>query len=148
VCLSDPACRAPALADHILVAESEEAALAQLEGGGGAPLDALVVFGDGRPPPAAAGGAAAPGSGAAAGGAARAAAGGAAARPGAGPAAAAPAAAAAALGEGSLLGGLLAYTIRMNRTDVPPPGLLRDLFDVAPGEMPLPGNLLWWGARA
>ncbi len=43
---------------------------------------------------------------------------------------------------------LLSYVIRTNRTDLPPPGLLRDLFDVSPGDMPLPGNLLWCVAAA
>jgi hypothetical protein len=38
---------------------------------------------------------------------------------------------------------LLEYVIRMNSSDVPPTQLLRDLFDVSPGIMPLPGNLLW-----
>jgi hypothetical protein len=38
---------------------------------------------------------------------------------------------------------LLDYVIRMNSSDVPPTQLLRDLFDVSPGIMPLPGNLLW-----
>jgi hypothetical protein len=37
----------------------------------------------------------------------------------------------------------LQYTIRMNHSDVPPPGLRLDMFDVSPGTMPLPGNLLW-----
>lgn len=39
---------------------------------------------------------------------------------------------------------LLDYVIRMNSSDVPPTQLLQDLFDVSPGVMPLPGNLLWW----
>lgn len=38
---------------------------------------------------------------------------------------------------------LLHYVIRMNASDVPPTQLLQDLFDVSPGVMPLPGNLLW-----
>jgi hypothetical protein len=38
---------------------------------------------------------------------------------------------------------LLDYVIRMNSSDVPPTQLLQDLFDVSPGIMPLPGNLLW-----
>jgi hypothetical protein len=38
---------------------------------------------------------------------------------------------------------LLDYVIRMNSSDVPPTQLLQDLFDVSPGVMPLPGNLLW-----
>jgi hypothetical protein len=38
---------------------------------------------------------------------------------------------------------LLEYVIRMNSSDVPPTQLLQDLFDVSPGVMPLPGNLLW-----
>jgi hypothetical protein len=38
---------------------------------------------------------------------------------------------------------LLDYVIRMNTSDVPPTQLLQDLFDVSPGIMPLPGNLLW-----
>ena len=38
---------------------------------------------------------------------------------------------------------LLSYSIRMNHSDVPPPELLLDMFDVSPGNMPLPGNLLW-----
>jgi hypothetical protein len=38
---------------------------------------------------------------------------------------------------------LLNYVIRMNGSDVPPTQLLQDLFDVSPGIMPLPGNLLW-----
>ncbi|WIA08739.1 hypothetical protein OEZ85_008162 [Tetradesmus obliquus] len=38
---------------------------------------------------------------------------------------------------------LLDYVIRMNGSDVPPTQLLQDLFDVSPGIMPLPGNLLW-----
>jgi hypothetical protein len=151
VCVSDPACIAPALARHILVADSEAAALGQLED---SPVDAVVVFGGGsggggegrsvrRPrrrlrrsglgddPPGAAG---------ATGAAARA------------PAdadtagAEAPRGAAGADDDAEGWQGLLTYAIRMNRTDVPPPGLLRDLFDVAPGEMPLPGNLLWWAA--
>jgi hypothetical protein len=41
---------------------------------------------------------------------------------------------------------LLHYIIRMNGSDVPPTQLLQDLFDVSPGLMPLPGNLLWWVA--
>jgi hypothetical protein len=38
---------------------------------------------------------------------------------------------------------LLDYVVRMNSSDVPPTQLLQDLFDVSPGVMPLPGNLLW-----
>lgn len=43
---------------------------------------------------------------------------------------------------------LLEYAIRLNASDVPPTRLLRDLFDVSPGLMPLPGNLLWCAPRA
>jgi hypothetical protein len=38
---------------------------------------------------------------------------------------------------------LLDYVIRLNASDVPPTQLLQDLFDVSPGVMPVPGNLLW-----
>jgi hypothetical protein len=39
---------------------------------------------------------------------------------------------------------LLQYRIRLNHTDVPPPQLLYDMFDVSPGNTPVPGNDLWW----
>lgn len=38
---------------------------------------------------------------------------------------------------------MLDYVIRMNSSDIPPTQLLQDLFDVSPGIMPVPGNLLW-----
>lgn len=38
---------------------------------------------------------------------------------------------------------LLDYVIRMNSSDVPPTQLLLDMWDVSPGIMPVPGNLLW-----
>lgn len=38
---------------------------------------------------------------------------------------------------------LLDYVIRLNSSDIPPTQLLQDMFDVSPGLMPLPGNLLW-----
>ncbi len=38
---------------------------------------------------------------------------------------------------------LLSYSIRMNHTDVPDTQYLQDVFDVSPGLMPTPGNMLW-----
>ncbi|KAF8072728.1 Abca17 [Scenedesmus sp. PABB004] len=115
-CMATPACYARALAEHITLLPSEAAALALLEERPHS-VDAVVVF-----PRAAA--AAAPAGNASAGGG-----GG-----GGG---------CGALGGAPGDGVLLEYAIRMNATDVPPTQLLRDLFDVSPGLMPLPGNLLW-----
>ncbi|GBF94218.1 hypothetical protein Rsub_06488 [Raphidocelis subcapitata] len=130
VCVSDPACRAPALSDHIAFAEDEAAALAGL---GDAPADAVVVFGGGGGG-AAGGGSSGGGSSGSGGGSF-----GANGRHQQQPQQRQPDGRLADLS----LSDLLTYEIRMNRSDVPPPGLLRDLFDVAPGDMPLPGNLLW-----
>ncbi len=38
---------------------------------------------------------------------------------------------------------VLRYSLRLNHTDVPSPSNLIDLFDVSPGIMPTPGNMLW-----
>lgn len=48
-------------------------------------------------------------------------------------------------GDGS--SGVLTYALRFNSSDVPPTALTRDIFDVSPGAMPLPGNLLWTWRR-
>jgi hypothetical protein len=139
VCVSDPACRAPVLSGHVAFAESEAAALAGL---GEAPADAVVVFGGGGGGGSGGGGGGGSGRGSGAGGGDGGGSGGsdgARGRQGEQQRQREP------LLDGLPLSDLLSYEIRMNRSDVPPPGLLRDLFDVAPGDMPLPGNLLWCG---
>jgi uncharacterized membrane protein YgcG len=132
-CAVDPECTGAAREHHISVAESEAAALADIEAGGHI-VDALVVFG-------APGG---DGSGDAGDGSSG--------ESGSGGRSGANGAAGSERGRSRwqqepLDPALLSYTIRTNRSDVPAPGLLRDMFDVAPGEMPLPGNLLWYVQR-
>ncbi|KAI8469139.1 MAG: hypothetical protein J3K34DRAFT_522412 [Monoraphidium minutum] len=138
VCLSEPACAAPALSDHITVAESEAAALALAEAAP-ATYDALVVFGGGGGGGGDVGGAGFGGGGGGGGGGDGGGFGGF----GGGGGGGGGGGAARAGGGGDGVASLLDYAICMNRTDVPPPQLLRDLFDVSPGTMPLPGNLLW-----